>query len=54
MTRTATTGEVATNIQQITDVIRQTAHGAEGTASTSARLDSEAQELQKLVSRSQL
>jgi len=52
--QTATTGEVASNIQQITAVVVQTAKGAEETAGAAAQLAGQASELQALVSQFRL
>jgi methyl-accepting chemotaxis protein len=49
--QTATTGEVTSNIQLITDVVHTTAKGAEQTADAAAKLSQQALELQALVSR---
>jgi methyl-accepting chemotaxis protein len=47
--QTATTGEVTGNIVKITDVMRQIARGADGSAGVAAELSKSAQELQNLV-----
>jgi methyl-accepting chemotaxis protein len=52
--QTATTGEMSSNIQLITSIIRQTAEGATQTASASSELSREAEELQRIVGRFQL
>jgi methyl-accepting chemotaxis protein len=47
--QTATTHEITTNIQQITDVVLTTARGANETAAASSQLSREAEHLQQLV-----
>jgi methyl-accepting chemotaxis protein len=47
--QTATTGEITTNISQITDVVHSTARGATETAAASSQLSREAEHLQQLV-----
>jgi methyl-accepting chemotaxis protein len=49
--QTATTVEVAANIQQITEVVHQTARGADETTAAAARLSGQAHELNQLVGR---
>jgi methyl-accepting chemotaxis protein len=48
--QTATTGEVSMNIQQITDVVHQTARGAEESAAAASQLAEQARVLQGMVS----
>jgi methyl-accepting chemotaxis protein len=47
--QTATTGEIASNMQQITEVVQQTSRGAHESANAAAQLRSNAEELQRLV-----
>nr|WP_232286697.1 HAMP domain-containing methyl-accepting chemotaxis protein [Pelobacter propionicus] len=47
--QTATTGEIAGNMQQITQVVRQTSHGAQESVTAAAHLSRNAGELQRLV-----
>jgi methyl-accepting chemotaxis protein len=47
--QTATTGEIASNMQQITEVVQQTSHGAHESATAAAQLNNNAEELQRLV-----
>ncbi len=47
--QTATTGEIAGNMQQITRVVQQTSHGAHESVSAAAHLSGTAAELQHLV-----
>ncbi len=47
--QTATTGEIASNMQQITEVVQQTSHGAQESATAAAQLSTNAEELQRLV-----
>jgi len=48
--QTATTGEISGNIQQITDVVHETAKGAHESAEAAGRLAEMARELQVMVS----
>jgi methyl-accepting chemotaxis protein len=52
--QTATTGEVTSNFQQITEIVHQAACGADETAGAAAQLANQAQELQNLVGRFRL
>ncbi|MEI6206122.1 MAG: methyl-accepting chemotaxis protein [Desulfuromonadales bacterium] len=52
--QTATTSEISSNMQQITEVVQQTSHGAHESANAAARLNSNAEELQRLVGRFKL
>ncbi len=47
--QTATTGEISSNIIQITEVVRQTSQGAQESATAAAQLNGNAEELQRLV-----
>ncbi len=47
--QTATTGEISSNMQQITDVVQQTSHGAHESATAAAQLNGNAEELQRMV-----
>jgi methyl-accepting chemotaxis protein len=47
--QTATTGEIAGNIQQVTQLVQQTSHGAHESATAAAQLNSNAEELQRMV-----
>lgn len=47
--QTATTSEISNNIMQITEVVQQTSRGAHESASAAAQLNSNAEELQRLV-----
>jgi methyl-accepting chemotaxis protein len=47
--QTATTSEISSNMQQITDVVQQTSQGAHESATAAAQLNSNAEELQRLV-----
>jgi len=47
--QTATTGEISNNMQQITDVVQDTARGTQESAQAAARLNRLAEELQRLV-----
>jgi methyl-accepting chemotaxis protein len=47
--QTATTSEIAGNMQQITEVVQQTSHGAQESAAAAAQLHGNAEELQRLV-----
>lgn len=47
--QTATTSEISSNMQQITEVVMQTSHGAQESATAAAQLNSNAEELQRLV-----
>ena len=47
--QTATTGEISSNMQQITEVVQQTSHGAHESAAAAAQLNGNAEELQRLV-----
>ena len=47
--QTATTGEISSNIQHVTDVVQQTASGAMETATAASKLSREADHLQQLV-----
>jgi len=47
--QTATTGEISSNMQQITDVVHQTSNGACESAAAAAQLNQNAEELQRLV-----
>lgn len=49
--QTATTGEIATNMHQITDVVQQTSRGAQESAAAAHSLSSLAAGLQRVVSR---
>ncbi|HBB70539.1 MAG TPA: methyl-accepting chemotaxis protein, partial [Geobacter sulfurreducens] len=45
----ATTGEITSNIQQISDVVQQTARGAEEVSAAAAQLAQQAHQLQNVV-----
>jgi methyl-accepting chemotaxis protein len=47
--QTATTGEISSNMMQITEVVQQTSHGAQESATAAAQLNGNAEELQRLV-----
>ncbi|MDD2733379.1 MAG: methyl-accepting chemotaxis protein [Desulfuromonadaceae bacterium] len=47
--QTATTGEISSNMMQITEVVHQTSHGANESAIAAAQLHGNAGELQRLV-----
>jgi len=47
--QTATTSEITNNIQQVTEVVQETAKGAGESASAACKLNSNAEELQRLV-----
>jgi methyl-accepting chemotaxis protein len=47
--QTATTGEISSNMQQITEVVLLTSHGANESAAAAAQLHGNAEELQRLV-----
>jgi methyl-accepting chemotaxis protein len=47
--QTATTGEISSNMMQITEVVHQTSHGAHESATAAARLHGNVGELQRLV-----
>ena len=47
--QTATTGEISSNMQHITEVVKQTSHGAHESATVAAQLNGNAEELQRLV-----
>ena len=47
--QTATTGEISSNMQQITEVVQQTSLGAHESATAAAKLSGNAEELQRLV-----
>jgi methyl-accepting chemotaxis protein len=47
--QTATTSEISSNMQQITEVVRSTAQGAHESATAAAQLNGNAEELQRLV-----
>lgn len=47
--QTATTGEISSNMHQITRVVQQTSHGAHESATAAAQLSGNAEELQRLV-----
>jgi methyl-accepting chemotaxis protein len=47
--QTCTTGEISNNMQQITQVVQDTANGAHQSAQAAARLNNTAEELQRLV-----
>jgi len=47
--QTATTSEISSNMMQITEVVQQTSHGAHESATAAAQLNSNAEELQRLV-----
>ena len=47
--QTATTGEISSNMQQITEVVQQTSLGAHESATAAAELSGNAEELQRLV-----
>ena len=47
--QTATTGEISSNMMQITDVVQQTSHGAQESATAAAQLSGNAEELLRLV-----
>jgi methyl-accepting chemotaxis protein len=52
--QTATTSEIAGNINQITSVVHQTASGAHASATTSAQLNRNAEDLNRMVGRFKL
>ncbi len=52
--QTAVTGEISTNIHQITDVVQQTANGAHQTAGAASELSGLAKDLEGLVGRFKL
>jgi len=47
--QTATTGEISSNMLQITEVVQQTSQGAHESATAAAQLNGNAEELQRLV-----
>jgi len=47
--QTATTGEISSNMMQITEVVQQTSRGAHESAKAAAQLNGNAEELQRLV-----
>jgi len=47
--QTATTSEISSNMIQITEVVQQTSHGAQESATAAAQLNGNAEELQHLV-----
>jgi len=47
--QTATTSEISSNMQQITEVVQQTSHGAHESATAASLLSGNAEELQRLV-----
>lgn len=47
--QTATTGEISSNMMQITEVVQQTSQGAHESAASAAQLSGNAEELQRLV-----
>jgi methyl-accepting chemotaxis protein len=47
--QTATTGEISSNMQMITEVVQQTSQGAQESATAAAQLNGNAEELQRLV-----
>ena len=47
--QTATTSEISSNMQQITEVVHQTSQGAVESATAAAQLNKTAEELQHLV-----
>ncbi len=47
--QTATTGEISSNMMQITEVVQQTSQGAHESATAAAQLNGNAEELQRLV-----
>ena len=47
--QTATTGEISSNMHQITDVVQLTSQGAQESATAAAQLSGYAEELQQLV-----
>jgi methyl-accepting chemotaxis protein len=47
--QTATTGEISSNMHQITNVVQQTSHGAHESATAASQLHVNAEELQRLV-----
>ena len=47
--QTATTGEISSNMHQITEVVQQTSHGAHESATAAAQLSGNAEELQRIV-----
>lgn len=49
--QTATTSEITNNIQQVTDIVMATAHGADDTASAAAQLAKQSVMMQTLVQR---
>jgi methyl-accepting chemotaxis protein len=48
--QTATISEISSNMHQITEVVQQTSHGAQESATAAAQLNGNAEELQRLVS----
>jgi methyl-accepting chemotaxis protein len=52
--QTATTGEIAGNMQRITEVVRRTSHGAQESTAAAGQLHGNAVELQRLVQRFRL
>ena len=52
--QTATTGEISSNMMQITEVVQQTSQGAHESATAAAQLNGNAEELQRLVRQFQL
>lgn len=52
--QTATTGEISSNMMQITEVVQQTSRGAHESASAAAQLNGNAEELQRLVNQFKL
>jgi methyl-accepting chemotaxis protein len=49
--QTSTTAEVSGNIHQFTDIVQQSARGAEETSNAASQLAGQAQKLQNLVSK---
>jgi methyl-accepting chemotaxis protein len=49
--QTATTGEIAGNMQRITEVVQRTSHGAQESTAAAGQLHENAEELQRLVQR---
>ena len=47
--QTATTSEISSNMQQITEVVHQTSQGAHESATAASQLSGNAEELQRLV-----
>ena len=47
--QTATTSEISSNMQQITEVVAQTAHGAHESATAANQLSGLAEELRRIV-----